>query len=209
MPLIGRLGGIAGLLLLAACSSDSTSGTDSGISPDGGGPTIDGAPVIDAAPTIDAPSAIDARSADAGDCIVLPTTGSITVPGATSATSPSSKHPLVAAGCPATDLSTSSVPYQLQIFCNTGSTPRAFDIRMNGSADLSTATHPDPFMVIYSGMSLPTDLLQCAAGNDDGPLSRSSVVDNFTVPAGGKIAVMATGPIETDFGSYEIVVTAR
>jgi len=146
-------------------------------------------------------------------CTALPQTGSITISGATTAASPKWLRP-IATTCPATADSSvgTAVPRMEHVLCNLGATAKSYDIAMNGVDEDATLTHPDPYLVIYNGMSIPTDTHMCAVGDDDGTsgsISVGALVANFSVAAGARIDLVATGFENTDLGTYRLVITAR
>jgi hypothetical protein len=120
--------------------------------------------------------------------------------------------------CPATALlpeSAAQVPFVAYAFCNTDSAPHFFDFQMlaqdgpSGEAPLD-----DPYLILYDGIGIPADPLQCLAVNDDIPdalEAADSEILGSEVPAGGAITVVGTtytfDPTDgTGTGYYILVV---
>ncbi|RLB54843.1 MAG: hypothetical protein DRI90_19915 [Deltaproteobacteria bacterium] len=121
--------------------------------------------------------------------------------------------------CPATALlpdSAAEVPQVVYAFCNLDSVPHTYDFEMlaqDGPNDEPPLD--DPYLVLYQGIGIASDPLQCLAVNDDIPDAmtvKDSEILGVTVPAGGAVTMVGTtftfDPGDgTGMGYYVLVVT--
>lgn len=120
--------------------------------------------------------------------------------------------------CPATALlptTAAEVPFVAYVFCNRDTVDHQYDIEWlavpgpQGEAPLD-----DPYLVVYDGLSIPTDARQCRAVNDDIPetLDTSDAEVKLTVKAGQAVTIVGTAYTfaasdGTGSGGYVMVVT--
>ena len=122
--------------------------------------------------------------------------------------------------CPATALlptTAAPVPMVAYAFCNTTNEPQTFNFEMitfegpNGEKPLD-----DAYLILYTGIGIPDNPLQCLAVNDDIPDALDtgdSEILGVVVPPGGAITVVGTtftfDPNDgTGTGYYVLVVAA-
>lgn len=121
--------------------------------------------------------------------------------------------------CPATALlpdGAAEVPHVVYAFCNDDSVSHIYDFEMIAQ-DGPGGEEPldDPYLILYQGVGIPADPLQCVAVNDDIPEAlevKDSEILGVTVPAGGAITMVGTtftfDPNDgTGMGYYILVVT--
>jgi len=107
----------------------------------------------------------------------------------------------IAGSCPATSLSSAglAVPYEEHLVYNASSGSLTVTVS-------TTSTH-DGYLVIYAGATIPSDVLMCLAGDDDGGSSFDPVA-TFTLSAGMQALIVATGFDDSDHGAYTMTIDA-
>ena len=149
---------------------------------------------VDAFAPRDAYTAPDAFSPSG--CVAPPASGSLTLTGTTIG-APSAPRPAAGlfADCPS-DLG-SSVPFRSHTICaNTVSA--TYEIRISGSI-------PDSFLVLYEGLSVPSDRTDCALLDDDSAGASQAMI-TVDVTAGTPFTAMVTGYGASDVGAYTLTI---
>jgi hypothetical protein len=164
----------------------------------------------------DAGMADAGMAGDAGACLALPTTagGSVVLMGTLGSGSTWERPEADFAVCDS-ETPTETVLFETFTFCNSGAMG-SYDIALDGADSSATLTLDDPFLVVYSGATIPADVRACLAANDDWDIftSLDSRVESVPVGAGASITVVATS-FDLDaaagygVGTYELTITRR
>lgn len=225
---------MACLILAAACSNDvrmSKARPDGGRIVDAALPAVDaGVRVRDAGPrdagardaardaTISFDAGTDAGAIDAGGpvdagsaCPPLPTTGTITISGALTASSGTWSRPYDGAtSCPTSIDPGRTCHVETFVLCDASDAPSSYRIRMEGR-DTASVTLADPFLVVYSGEGIPSTAGSCTAVNDDESSSSWSSEVTVSLSAGETITIAATSYNEAGTsagtGTFELRIT--
>ncbi len=157
-------------------------------------PTPDAFVPADAFVPVDAYTAPDAYSPSG--CVTPPASGAIALTGTTvGAPSAPRPDPTFFEDCPS-DLA-SSVPFRSHVICaNTVSA--TYEIRVSGSI-------PDSFLVLYEGLSIPSDRRECALLDDDSAGAGQAMI-TVDVMAGTPFTAMVTGFNPSDVGPYTLTI---
>ena len=148
----------------------------------------------DAFVPVDAYTAPDAYSPSG--CVTPPSSGAIALTGTTvGAPSAPRPEPTFFEDCPS-DLA-SSVPFRSHAIC-ANSVSATYEIRVSGSI-------PDSFLVLYEGLSVPSDRSDCALLDDDSAGAGQAMI-TVDVTAGTPFTAMVTGYNPSDVGPYTLTI---
>jgi len=92
------------------------------------------------------------------------------------------------------------------VLCNSGGSAVSVDIELIGTV------LDDPYLIVYSGTSIPSDPTMCLAVDDDsGTAALDSLVTSVPIPAGGAVTVVASSYEYVgsgyEYGAFDWVVT--
>lgn len=122
--------------------------------------------------------------------------------------------------CPATALlpaSAAEVPQVVYAFCNNDTKEHTYSFELLSQAGpKGEPALDDPYLVLYTGIGIPSDAKQCLAINDDIPNSLNttdSEILDIKVPAGGAVTAVGTtvtySPSDTTGQGYYIMVVSN